>query len=190
MHQITSAFSAEGGATGAVYNSSQTFHNITMFVVHLSKHTSTWLILFEQGYGQLCHSDWHLACQLALRPPLLRPRDAVLIHRRSRCCDPVRNFRSRSRSHSEAPANWRWLRVHRARLRLVSHSLLSMRLRHGQMLIRYAQVPCDSRSLRNCTDPMPSACVRFEQQDFPGEEEERLEGTHSKIVIGGARHWE
>jgi hypothetical protein len=33
MHQITSAFSAEGGATGAAYNSSQTFHNITMFVV-------------------------------------------------------------------------------------------------------------------------------------------------------------
>jgi hypothetical protein len=30
MHQITSAFSAEGGATGAPYNSSQTFHNITM----------------------------------------------------------------------------------------------------------------------------------------------------------------
>lgn len=33
MHQITSAFSAEGGATGAVYNSSQTFHNITMAMV-------------------------------------------------------------------------------------------------------------------------------------------------------------
>ncbi|GAB7331709.1 hypothetical protein MBLNU13_g03690t1 [Cladosporium sp. NU13] len=33
VHQITSAFSAEGGATGAVYNSSQTFHNITMAMV-------------------------------------------------------------------------------------------------------------------------------------------------------------
>jgi len=31
-HGITSAFEAEGGATGAVYNSSQVFHNITMYV--------------------------------------------------------------------------------------------------------------------------------------------------------------
>jgi hypothetical protein len=30
MTQITSAFTAEGGATGAPYNSSQMFHNITM----------------------------------------------------------------------------------------------------------------------------------------------------------------
>lgn len=35
MHQITSAFTNEGGATGAAYNSSQSFHNITMYVVHL-----------------------------------------------------------------------------------------------------------------------------------------------------------
>jgi hypothetical protein len=32
LHGISSAFEAEGGATGAVYNSSQVFHNITMYV--------------------------------------------------------------------------------------------------------------------------------------------------------------
>jgi hypothetical protein len=32
---------------------------------------------------------------------------------------------------------------------------------------------------------LPSACVRFEQQDFPGEEEERLKDTHIKAVADG-----
>lgn len=35
IHQITSAFEGEGGATGAPYNSSQVFHNITMYVATL-----------------------------------------------------------------------------------------------------------------------------------------------------------
>lgn len=35
IHQITSAFAEEGGATGAPYNSSQCFHNITMSVTTL-----------------------------------------------------------------------------------------------------------------------------------------------------------
>jgi hypothetical protein len=47
-------------------------------------------------------------------------------------------------------------------------------IRSGQTLTCRTQVPCDSRSLRNRTDSMSSACVRSEQQDFPGEEEERL----------------
>jgi len=93
MHQITSAFSAEGGATGAVYNSSQTFHNITMFVARLPKTLDkTWLTPFEQGHGQLRDLDRHSARQLALRPPLLWPRDAVLVHRCSRCGDSIRSF--------------------------------------------------------------------------------------------------
>jgi succinate-acetate transporter protein len=32
LHGISSAFEAEGGPTGAVYNSSQVFHNLTMCV--------------------------------------------------------------------------------------------------------------------------------------------------------------
>jgi hypothetical protein len=34
---------------------------------------------------------------------------------------------------------------------------------------------------------MPSSCVRFEQQDFPGEEEERLKDGHMTIVASLAR---
>jgi hypothetical protein len=186
MHQITSAFSAEGGATGAVYNSSQTFHNITMFVVRLPRTLDeTWLTPFEQGHGQLRDLDRHPARQLALRPPLLRPRDAVLVHRCSRCCDPICGLRSRSCSHSEAPANWRWLWIYRARLRLVCHFLVFKSDRSGQMLTCRAQVPCDSRSLRNRTDSMPSTCVRFEQQDLPGEEEERLKDKDKMIPVDG-----
>jgi hypothetical protein len=37
LHGISSAFEAEGGATGAVYNSSQVFHNITMYVATSSR---------------------------------------------------------------------------------------------------------------------------------------------------------
>ena len=42
------------------------------------------------------------------------------------------------------------------------------------MLTRVAQVPCDSRSLRNRPDSMPATCVRLEQQDLPCEEEEHI----------------
>lgn len=54
------------------------------------------------------------------------------------------------------------------------------------MLTFSAQVPCNSRSLRNRTDSMPFACVRFEQQDFPSEEEEWLDDTHSGIPVDRA----
>jgi len=40
MHQITSAFGTEGGANGAPYNSSQVFHNITMYVSNWNKFLS------------------------------------------------------------------------------------------------------------------------------------------------------
>jgi hypothetical protein len=32
LHGISSAYEAEGGANGAVYQSSQVFHNLTMYV--------------------------------------------------------------------------------------------------------------------------------------------------------------
>lgn len=60
-------------------------------------------------------------------------------------------------------------------------------VRYGQMLTWHTQVPCNSRGVRNRTDSVPSACVRFEQQDFPGEEEERLEDGHMTIVACLAR---
>jgi hypothetical protein len=35
IHQTTAAFTEHGGATGAAYNSSQGFHNVSMYVTFI-----------------------------------------------------------------------------------------------------------------------------------------------------------